>query len=462
MKVKTYSASEEYLILSGMVLHEGVLGRLYRHLQGEPRPFRSLWCNRLLEWCFRHWREYHQPPKGTIFSYFTEWAEAAPDRATVELMEQFLETLKEQVPEEINEEFVIDTAARHFKQVALERLSETIQNHLERNQISEAEMQVSSFKRMDLAAHDWKDPFDPELAQRALHHEQEEDLVALPGALGEFFSQRLRRTDFLAFAGPDKRGKSFWLMEMVYRALRSRRKVLYYVLGDMSDLEVEERFVARICRRPIRARHIRWPKRIMPQGKERTVQGEDRHFSERITWKEVCEEMTRFMESIGAKNSRLKLRCEGGYLLAASDIEYHIREFTREGWIPDVIVIDYADLLRPEPETSRQEVRHQVNQTWLTLRRIALELHCLVITATQTDAMAYSAHLIGMGNFSEDKRKNAHVTGMVGINQTDAEKQQGLYRLNWIVSRRGGFVRHQVLYTAGELAVSSPCLISSW
>ena len=38
--------------------------------------------------------------------------------------------------------------------------------------------------------------------------------------------------------------------------------------------------------------------------------------------------------------------------------------------------------------------------------------------------------LFDMDDFSEDKRKRSHVTAVVGLNQTEAEKEVGVYRLN--------------------------------
>ena len=134
-----------------------------------------------------------------------------------------------------------------------------------------------------------------------------------------------------------------------------------------------------------------------------------------------------------------------------------------------MVVIDYADLLGVEEHTKRQDVRHQMNASWMTMRRIALTYHCLVVTATQTAATAYNSWIIRKKDFSEDKRKNAHVTGMIGINQSEksddgqpSEKELGVYRLNWVVLRGGGWPESKVVWTAGNLAVACPCIISSF
>jgi len=123
----------------------------------------------------------------------------------------------------------------------------------------------------------------------------------------------------------------------------------------------------------------------------------------------------------------------------------------KRGFVPDVIVIDYADILAPED--SKKQIRDQTNETWASLRRLSQCRRCLVIAPTQADAASYDQHTQRMKNFSEDKRKLAHVTGMLGLNQTDSEKGAGLMRLNWIVLRETSFETRRCLYVAQCLSL---------
>ena len=76
-----------------------------------------------------------------------------------------------------------------------------------------------------------------------------------------------------------------------------------------------------------------------------------------------------------------------------------------------------------------------MNDVWVRLRQLSVQFDVLLITATQADAKARQSAILDAMNFSEDKRKMAHVTAMVGLNQTDVEKQEGIIRLNVIVAR---------------------------
>lgn len=127
-----------------------------------------------------------------------------------------------------------------------------------------------------------------------------------------------------------------------------------------------------------------------------------------------------------------------------------------EGFIADVVIIDYADILAPEPGTGHFTTRDQVNSTWKALRRMSQEKHCLVIAPTQADAASYNQPLLDLKNFSEDKRKLSHVTGMLGLNQIPVEREKGIMRLNWIVLREDSFSVDKCLHVGQCLKLGRP------
>lgn len=105
----------------------------------------------------------------------------------------------------------------------------------------------------------------------------------------------------------------------------------------------------------------------------------------------------------------------------------------QDNFVPDVVLIDYMDLL-VDPTN---EFRHKQNEIWKGGRRISQERHCLVITVTQADAASYDRDTLYLQNFSEDKRKYSHVTAFYGLNQDKKgiEKQLGIMRINELLVR---------------------------
>jgi hypothetical protein len=117
-----------------------------------------------------------------------------------------------------------------------------------------------------------------------------------------------------------------------------------------------------------------------------------------------------------------------------------------DDFVPDVIVIDYADILAAEAGRKHEHDRNVTNDTWKALRRMTQERHVLGIVPTQANAKAYKQNLQGMDSFSEDKRKLAHVTAMLALNQTPDEKEIQGMRLNWIVLREAPYSINRPLY----------------
>lgn len=465
MKIKRYESSEERAILTALIVNDAVLGRIYQQLGTDHRrPFPNKWSNLIAHWCFRHYAKYGKAPRKSIEGIFTRHAQTARDAEAVELIEKFLSHLDSdyrKLSKAINEDFILDQASAYFTRIGLERTVEITQAFLEDGELEEAIKSYSAYQQINFAFTDWAG-FDADKIQHALRkRDQEEIVVRFPDALDKFLSPYFKRDQFIAFAGPDKRGKSYWLLEVVWRALRQRRKVIYYVFGDMSLDEAFQRLCVRMTKKPLTACQVRIPKRIKLTPDAAFVEFTTQKRAA-MTLSDVIQARKKLLLSTAQTDISLRIKCEGGATVSASDIEQDVQQFAKQDFIPDVIVVDYADLLAPEPNTKHLDYRHQNNATWMILRRIALANHCLVVVATQTAATAYKARVIRKNDFSEDKRKNAHVTGMIGINQTSEEKEKGLYRLNWIVLRGGKWSESQVVWTASELALACPCFASAF
>lgn len=465
MKRATFESSSERMILSAMVTHHGVLSRISQHIN-TPNPFRSKWSNIIAKWCLDHFQKFQKAPRNHIQSRLEEFA-IKSDEKTVELIESFLTGLSgdyARAAKEINEEFIIDRASKYFRQVQLETIHTSMGDALESGDLERAEEEHRAYQPIQFASNDWTDPWNSDLIKRALKNREGESIIRFNGALDNFLSPHFERDGFISFAGPEKRGKSFWLLEVVYRALLERRKVLYYVTGDMSQIQVQRRILTRFCRIPRGKRNsFTKPTSIELKRNGRLKEASVQSIvveKPKLTNALAQQGMERFKLLTGVKESKLKLKCVGSSALSASNIESDVQSLIRSGWVPDVVVIDYADVLAPEPNSKSWDYRHQINETWKVLRRISQTFHLLLVTATQTAATSYDSWLIKKSHFSEDKRKNAHVTGMLGINQTPSEKKIGVYRLNWIFLREGEWTEEQVCWTVGDLSIGCPCIIS--
>lgn len=460
MKVKKYDKSDLRLILAGCVTDPGVLAHVSPHYNKETGLFGDRWADLVLGWCISYFDKYNKPPGTLIEDRFERWAEGQRDDETVELVDRFLQYLAKDYdlrPEEDkNTDYIVDRAAVYFEKTALLRLKDKVAELAEQDDLPGAKKLITDFAPPNIGGSSYIGLEDEHL-QDAFEHE-EEVLIKYPGSLGEFFGAELCRDAFVSFMAPEKRGKSWWLIDMGLRGLRSGFNVAFFAVGDMTKRQMIRRFGIYLARHPRRAKTIKYPTSIYPneEGGPVDVIQEEKIFNEGIKWQHAAKAVDKCIDK-----KRFRLSISPADTMSAMGIRSTLMDWARTGWVPDVVVVDYADILASDLGGQADD-RSSINKTWKTLRRISQEFHCLVATATQADADSYDQELLSRKNFSEDKRKHAHVTAMIGLNQNNEEKPLGVMRVNLLDLREDFFVESSVVHVAGCLDVGRPVVLSSF
>lgn len=113
----------------------------------------------------------------------------------------------------------------------------------------------------------------------------------------------------------------------------------------------------------------------------------------------------------------------------------HIEKLSLKGFIPDLLVIDYADIMR----SSRQyeSMRHELKKVYEDLRNLAMEKNIPIWTASQSNRDSASSDIVGLENMSESYGKAQVADVVVSISRKPAEKASGLGRL-YVAKNRAG------------------------
>jgi len=461
MRITKRSSNDERRVLIGMIVDEKVLGRISSKWQGDL--FKSKYANLIAKWCLKYFDKYGKAPKAAIEGLYETWSERTKDESTSMLVHKLLSSISNEYEEESkesNSDYIIDTAGKYFNRVKIERLMDDVESELDSNETDRAHGILTGYNRLELGVGEGIDLLQNKELLKDAFKQKEMALIKYPGELGVFFSDVLERDSFVSFVGPEGRGKSFWLEDLAFRSISQRKKVAFFEAGDMSQNQIIRRFMVRIARHPRWATTIKYPTRIKVTKRKGTqVKTKSKTFDKRLNWQKAAKGCEKIMRTrIKSKKPYLKLSCHPNSSLHVTQIESILEEWELDGWIPDVIVIDYADILNMDYRGI--EGRDKINETWKRLRRLSQTRHCLVVTATQSDAASYTQNTIGMSNFSDDKRKAAHVTAMIGINQNDKEKGLGVMRLNKTKVRDAEFHTKKCVYVAGCLAIGNPAVIS--
>lgn len=508
----------ERQIVIGLIVSTDFLQRI--RPMWETRLLKATSAQRLSQWAIEYFDKYHKAPGLHIEDiYFEKLREGYIEKDLAEDIEEDLRDLSEEYEESFNLQYALDSADKYLNERHLSLHLEKVQELIDSGEPGEARELALAYcgfsaplaNEIDLS--DRKVLLNVEMAFSATQM----PVVVYPGILGEFWNEQMVRGGFVSFMAREKLGKSFMLIDLAIRAVRQKSRVAFFQAGDMTENQQIKRICSYLSQKPILEkycgevfvpvvdcmmnqldlcnREIRecdfgpfagmkdWNEKNIRQKLTRDiirkawVEEPDyvpchncREFRKRswgVPWAErkmikypvdVVEAKIKWNEFFIKKKRRFRLSTHSNGTLSVQEIETILQRWERDsGFIPDVIVIDYADLLITNKV---KEFRHQQNQIWMDLRALSQSQNCLLITATQTDSQSYEQETLSRKNFSEDKRKYAHVTAMYGLNQDpkEREKKLGVMRINEIVIREGDFDTTSCVTVLQSLNLGRPFL----
>ena len=116
-------------------------------------------------------------------------------------------------------------------------------------------------------------------------------------------------------------------------------------------------------------------------------------------------------------------------------IRAHIEKLKQQGIIPDMIIVDYADLLRTL--STRREKREELESIYEELRAIMMENNVVGWTASQTNRTGLQAEIITMQSISEAFNKCFIADLIFSVSRTVEDKQKNGGRI-YIAKNRNG------------------------
>jgi len=466
----------------------------------DPQYIVSSTAKRLAVWCWEYFNKYNKAPGKHIEDIL--YTKIRKGKLAKDIAEEFEEDIlpslsKEYTNKSFNLTYLLEETKNYFDERHLIIHKDTIQNLLAAGNIQEAEQLACEFKPISGAVREDLDLSSPIVLDRIdrAFATTSSPLVYYPHQLGEFWNSQLTRGAFVALMGPEKRGKTFWLLDIALRGCRQGRNVAFFQAGDMSEDEQLIRICIYLTKKSNEAVYsgkMEEPVRDCINNQLNDCTKDERECNcgafegwdfkrlrNDLTLKDLQDAYTEHpdykpctnckqywknhwgsvwmkpvntggpLTAIQAKRAinkfflqngrNFKLSTHANGTLSNKEIRAILANWEKQdNFVPDIIVIDYADLLIGDSK----DFRHLQNEIWKGLRRLSQEKgEPLVVTATQADAASYDQNRLKLKNFSEDKRKYGHVTALWGLNQDplDREKKLGLMRINELVVRKGAF-----------------------
>lgn len=208
--------------------------------------------------------------------------------------------------------------------------------------------------------------------------------------------------ELLCVVGASGSGKSHWLTMMGANALREGKNVLHYTF-ELSETAVGIRYDSNLC---------------------------DIDSNEVMDRKDEIVEKYKNMQL-----GRLFIKEYPTNTASIYTLKAHIERLDLKGFKPDMIIIDYADIMR----SSRQfdSLRHELKLVYEELRGMAMELGVPIWTASQSNKEGANSEVIDMTNMSEAYGKAMICDVIVSVSRRPHEKASGWGRL-YVAKNRAG------------------------
>ena len=215
----------------------------------------------------------------------------------------------------------------------------------------------------------------------------------------------LRPTQLGIWMGPPNRGKSLALAHCVKRQIIAGKYVIHYSM-EMATEEVGERYDSAFSR--INVRQL---------------------FNEES-------QLAKTMEDMGKKlGNRLIIKDYPTKQASVDTIKGHLGQCRQIGFKPDLVVIDYLDLLKPLQ--ARTQKRDELSDITADLRGLAKTLDIPIWTATQSNRGAISLKTHTEEQVAEDLGKIAIADVVLTLNQTVEEVHEQEMRI-FVAKNRNG------------------------
>lgn len=406
----------------------------------------------IVSWIKPYFEEFGKAPKSDILKLYRSHISEISNESLQNNILTFIEKLDEKYNGKRNDAYAIQEAIKYLKSRNLQNLSQDIEAYITSGDIDKAESLITRYRKVEKESGESVDLLNDADIVRESFTEEQDKLFSFNGAYGRLVGD-IHREDFVAFLASMKVGKTFTLIDCGIEALKNGLNVVMFSL-EMSRTNMIKRVWKSLSGQVTEDVEITVPEFVQ--------EGEKYRVEEKTVHKKASSilEVEKKQKSLKRlfRGGNLKIFAEPAYSMTVEKLETKLDDLNHNGFIPDVIIIDYADIMLPS--NSRLDYRNQLDDIWKRLRAMAQKRKCAVFTASQASRGAINKEATA-DMISEDIRKLAHVTSMVSISKDEYCKNHSLAMFSQLAVREGEPITERVIATQC-LSLGRPVLDSHW
>ena len=417
----------EKKIITGMIMST----RFLQEIQPIFRPLRVPFANTIAGWSNTYYEKYRQAPQRHIQDlYIAHSGNGRMDEDSKELISEFLHGLSDEYSraKKFNVNYVLDSAEKYFRILSIEELKAKLTQNLLKGDIDKAENNVKGYERVVRPETEGVNPFARDIIRKAFDRRTGGALFNFPGTLGRAVG-KFEREQLVAFIGKAGIGKTWWLMWIAILGVFEGYNVVFVSL-EMSEEQMIQRIHQHINAKPV------------DDEEEVSIPMFDEDYEieyKTVRRKSLCDSVSikkinAIMESgILSRKDNFRVLFYPSNTVPVSTLEIQLQNMEYyDGFIPDIIVTDYADKFKAE--TKMFERRHQLAQIWGAHKAMAQKRKCLVVTASQSNTMRTGKD-IRQGDWAESIEKINEIDIGLALNQKPEQKRDGYMRVGILKQR---------------------------
>lgn len=456
MKREKLNALSEKDIIIGLIVSDKFCREIVPTLK--TKDLEIEYTRIIASWIVWYYGKFKCAPKTDILKLYRSKVEELKDEDLQDNILSFIENVNSNFDsvKKFNEDFMIQKSIQYLKSRSLKNLSADISSYVEIGDIQKAENVLTNYRKVEANGNESVSLLHDSDKVISSFMDEDDFLYQMPGAYGKVIG-KINRDDFIAYLAPIKRGKTWHLMYSAECALQAGLKVVYFSC-EMSQEKMIKRFwrgLSGQCDEDVD--DVDFPYF------EETEQGKFTIQHKTISRKAVSFDDVKKKQKVMQKLFRggdIRLFAVPTDSMTVKQMEMKIEDLIYDEYIPDVIVIDYADIMAKNEGDHGNDYRNQLDGIWKRLRGLAQKLNVAIITASQSTRDTIDKD-VKASDVAEDMRKLAHVTAMISLNQTPKEKQQNIMRVKQLIVREEGAEFKEAICLQ-SLKISCPVLDSKF
>lgn len=261
------------------------------------------------------------------------------------------------------------------------------------------------------------------------------------------------RQELLLIIGLLGKGKTWMLVHLGANNLRMKKKILHISL-EMGTKKVAERYIRSLFKLTKKKGMT-----VITGHLAVTPGGEYIYSQQTINAAGIWDPGTRekLEASLSGQSNRLIIKEFPPRVLTIPKLEAYINALEQQkGFVPDMLIVDYPDLFKLNPNG---ELRQEIGEVTMQLRRIAIERNMSVIGVSQSNrGGAKKITPLNEEDLSEDFSKGMTADRIASYNRTPEEEDKNIARIHIVKNRDDERSKDVVICQAldiGQFSVSS-------